>query len=333
MGAVTGPRFQRPGNVSRNAGWKAFPDLPGAVRKCPPAVFCSGRRNCLTVAVLSVLWLLSSFSPLYGREQHRRKPKAEDYGHGVSTEIASPQIEVTQAVEDVVNDGIIQGSKEYNKDKYIESASPVDSTPLFPEWKGPGTAYYKVRTGVLAPLNFKDSNDEGTLAVRYIVQSKDPSKTIVRIDAVFVEDSRRTVHASDGSVENAEAQDIHDRVDAVEAAKKQVEEGEKQRQAKLTSQTDQRKKEAEVASALTTAETSAKTLDERVLDLRHQAERVIKAPGGQLKSAPFHSATTVKSLEAGAEVVILVVTPYWYGVETTDGQHGWVNHNQLELLP
>jgi hypothetical protein len=41
----------------------------------------------------------------------------------------------------------------------------------------------------------------------------------------------------------------------------------------------------------------------------------------------------VKSLEAGAEVVILIVTPYWYGVETTDGQHGWINRQQLEPLP
>jgi hypothetical protein len=67
--------------------------------------------------------------------------------------------------------------------------------------------------------------------------------------------------------------------------------------------------------------------------LRHQAERVVKAPGGELKSAPFHSASKVKSLEAGAEVVILIVTPYWYGVETTDGQHGWINRQQLEPLP
>jgi hypothetical protein len=27
------------------------------------------------------------------------------------------------------------------------------------------------------------------------------------------------------------------------------------------------------------------------------------------------------------------VTPYWYGVETTDGQHGWIKRQQLEPLP
>jgi SH3-like domain-containing protein len=38
-------------------------------------------------------------------------------------------------------------------------------------------------------------------------------------------------------------------------------------------------------------------------------------------------------LEPGAEVVIVVQTPYWYGIETEDGEHGWINHSQLESLP
>jgi hypothetical protein len=190
-----------------------------------------------------------------------------------------------------------------------------------------------VRTGVLAPVNFKDSNDEGTVAVRYVVQSKDASKSILRIDAVFVEDFRRTVHPSNGSVENAECQEIQNQIDAVEAEKKQSEEREKQRLEKLAGQELERKRVQEETSALAGAQMSAQTLDQRLDSLRHQAERVVKAPGGQLKSAPFRSATNVKSLEAGAEVVILIVTPYWYGVETTDGQHGWINHGQLEPLP
>ena len=148
-----------------------------------------------------------------------------------------------------------------------------------------------------------------------------------------MEDFRHTVHPSDGSVENAECQDIQTRVDAVEAEKKQAGERERQRQEKTAKELDERKKETEEASALTAAQSSAQTFDQRVELLRRQAERVVKAPGGPLKSAPFQSAKNVKTLEAGAEVVILVVTPYWYGVETTDGQHGWLNHSQLEPLP
>jgi hypothetical protein len=292
----------------------------------------SGQRNQLVIALLSTLLLVSAVHPLHGRE-HKRKIKTEDYGLGFSTEIVSPESEVLLAVEAIVNDGIIQGSKEYNKDKYIENASSASSSPLFPEWKEPGKVYYKVRTSVLAPLNFRDSKDEGTLAVRYVVQSKDASKTILRIDAVFVEDFHRTVHTSDGSVENAECQDIRDHIEAVETEKKQKDDREKQRQEKLAKQEFERKQQADEVAALAASQTSAQTLDQHLDDLRRKAERVVKAPGGQLKSAPFHSATNVKSLEAGAEVVILVVTPYWYGVETTDGQHGWIHRGQLEPLP
>ena len=42
--------------------------------------------------------------------------------------------------------------------------------------------------------------------------------------------------------------------------------------------------------------------------------------GAPLKSAPFHTASTLKSLEPGTEVLILISTPYWYGVETHDGR-------------
>ena len=59
----------------------------------------------------------------------------------------------------------------------------------------------------------------------------------------------------------------------------------------------------------------------------------MKASGAQLRSAPFHSATTLKSLTAGSHVLILVSTPYWLGVETEGGEHGWIHHSQLETLP
>jgi hypothetical protein len=290
------------------------------------------QRNPLPVAAATIFLLVFAVPLLHARE-HKRKVSAADYGLVFSTEIAAPESEVVKAVEMVVNNGIIQGSKEFNKDKYIENASIATSSPLFPAWKEPGQVYYKVRTDVLAPLNFKDSRDEGTVAVRYVVSSKDASKTILRIDAVFVEDSRRTVHPSDGSVENAECQEIENQVESAQAEKKQSEDREKLNQQKLTAQEVEHKRVAEEASALAAAQNSAQTLDQRLDSLRHQAERVVKAPGAQLKTSPFRSASNLKSLEGGSEVVIVVVTPYWYGVETTDGQHGWVNREQVEPLP
>jgi hypothetical protein len=56
-------------------------------------------------------------------------------------------------------------------------------------------------------------------------------------------------------------------------------------------------------------------------------------PGAPLKSAPFHTASTLKSLQPGVEVLILIATPYWYGVETREGDHGWMRRDQLEQMP
>jgi flagellar biosynthesis GTPase FlhF len=262
-----------------------------------------------------------------------RDKKKEEFGTGFSTEVAASENEVLQAVEAVAGDGIIQGTKEYNKDKFVERANAEPSSPLFPTWKGAGTVFYKVRTKILAPVSFKEANDEGTLAVRYVVQSKDAARTILRIDAVFVEDFRRTVHPSDGSVENAEYKDVQDHLDAQELQKTQVREAEEHRQQELAKQALARKSEEDETAILAAAQSSVQSLEQHVQDLRRQAERVIKAPGGELKSGPFHSASSLQALPTGAEVVVLIATPYWYGVETEDGKHGWIHHSQLESLP
>jgi len=313
-------------NADKSAGIAGF----SVVRECSlvrsHSASLGGR---LAFAMLPVLWLAIAIAPLGGREHKKR----EDYGSGFSAEIAAPESEVLQAVDAVIEDGIIQGSTEYNKDKYIEHATAATSSPLFPEWKDPGKSFYKIRFKVLAPANFKETGDEGTLAVRYVVQSRDPNKTILRIDAVFVEDFRRTVHPSDGSVENAEYKDIQDHVDALELQKTQVQEGDQHRQEQLARQALESKREQDEAAALAAAQTSAQALEQHVQDLRRQAERVVKAPGAELKSAPFHTASNLKSLDAGTEVVIVIATPYWYGVETEDGQHGWIHREQLEPLP
>ena len=72
--------------------------------------------------------------------------------------------------------------------------------------------FYKVRQQALNPINFKNSNDVGTLAVRYVVQPQGDKNTVLRIDALFVEDFRRAIHQSNGSVESSEYRDIQDRL-------------------------------------------------------------------------------------------------------------------------
>jgi hypothetical protein len=314
--SLEGRHRERMENLSRRT--KILP-LPQRMR--PPR---------LVLGAMLLVSLLNLALPLHGREPKKKKA---DYGIGLSLEVSASEDMVVEAVQAVVNDGIIRGSKEYNKDKFVDKAQPATSSPLFAAYNGPGKLFYKVREQVLAPVNFKESNDQGTLAVRYMVETKGAQKTVLRIDAIFVEDFRRVAHPSDGSVESAEYQDIQDRVDTLESEKRQAAEGARHRQEELARKALERKNAEEQALALARAQTSANTPEQRVESLRRQVERIIKAPGAQLKSAPFHSATNLKTLDAGSEVVILIATPYWYGVETEDGEHGWINQSQLEPLP
>jgi polyhydroxyalkanoate synthesis regulator phasin len=184
-----------------------------------------------------------------------------------------------------------------------------------------------------------------------VVQAQGDKNSVLRIDAIFVEDFRHTSHLSNGSVESAEYKDIHDRLDAITVMKTESAEAERQREEKLTQQFAS----AETARAATPpppptpavesagnsgsapqatlAQAAPQTLEERVKDLRRQVQRLVKAPGAPLKSAPFHTASTLQSLPAGIEVLIVISTTYWFGVETHDGQHGWILRDELEQLP
>jgi hypothetical protein len=279
--------------------------------------------------------------------ESREKKDAVQYGTGLIVNVPAPEAEVVQAVEEVVQNGIIRGSREYNKDDYISGAKQANESHLFPAWTGGGKVFYKVRLHALDPRNFKDSGDVGTLAVRYIVTSQDDESTILRIDAVFAEDFRHTVHPSSGSVEGSEYSDIHDHIQAIELMKRQTANAEKEKQegarkrflGTITDQklavtsplADSQSVDAPPQAAGTTS--SAQSLERRVQDLRRQVERLVRAPGAPLKSAPFHTATTLQSVPTGTEVLIVISTTYWYGVETHDGQHGWMLRTELEELP
>jgi hypothetical protein len=283
------------------------------------------------------------------------------YGEGLIVNIPLPESEVSQVVGEVVQNGMIRGTKEYNKDEFVAGARSATSSRVFPTWDQGGKVLYKVREQAIDPRNFKDGGDVGTLAVRYVVQAQGEKNTVLRIDALFQEDFRHTVHQSNGSVESAEYKDIQEHLEAIEVMKKQNVEAEKERQEQLmkkrnlavqadvraanpiqTAPEDAPQTESRVAAAPQgdAAQASGEpqpaqalpgqTLTDHVQDLRKQVERLVKAPGAPLKSAPFHTASTLQSLTSGTEVLILIATPYWYGVETHEGQHGWIMRDQLE---
>ena len=70
----------------------------------------------------------------------------------------------------------------------------------------------------------------GTVAVRYIVQPQGDKNSILRIDAVYVEDWKRTVHPSNGSVESSEYKEFRTIWAQMELVKKETEEALRQKQ-------------------------------------------------------------------------------------------------------
>ncbi len=298
-------------------------------------------RTAVTSALLCMLPAL--FLADAPRAAAREKDGIQ-YGAGLITNVPFPEDQVVQVVRDVVRNGIIRGTKEYNKDPYVSGAISVSSTHLFPKWEEGGQVFYKEREHALDPQNFKDSSDVGTLIVRYVVQPQGDKHTVLQINALFVEEFRHSVHQSNGSVESEEYKDIHDRLDQIsnmEAETAELQREKKQRTSGATGYSSSQSpdtgetptQEVSLAEAQATANALPQTLDERVKQLRHQVERMVKAPGAALKSAPFHTATTLQSLPAGTEVLIVIDTTYWLGVETHDGQHGWVLRDELDAMP
>ncbi len=302
----------------------------------------------------------------------RRGKNKISYGEGLIVNIPLPESEVEQVVEEVAQDGVIRGTKEYNKDEFVAGAKAADSSHVFPAWEQGGRVIYKVRTEALDPRNFKDSGDVGTLVVRYVVSPQGKKNTVLRIDALFEEDFRRVVHQSNGSVETAEYKDIREHLDSIEVMKAQNVEALRERQEMLAKKqnlavrkdaADTPVAQAPVQSVPQAVESSSsnvesgsdnavqapppvaseaamavpapvgQTLEQQIKDVKKQVERLVKQPGAPLKSAPFHTAGTLQLLTPGTEVLILISTPYWYGIETHEGQHGWMERDQLELLP
>jgi hypothetical protein len=274
-------------------------------------------------------WLLLIFLPLGAWAL----PSAAHPPHTLELQIDAPEADVVQAVQAVSQDSILYGTYSYEKEKILAGAHPAEASRVFGQWEGPGKVFYKVDDNVLAPRYFADTGDIGTITVRYVVHGVNPTQTDIRIDAVF-EDVRHGVHWSEGGVESAEYGAVQQQLRQLQSLRRQPR-GNESSSSRSSSPASRRQEygEAMPVSTATGAVSAEQELEQRVSSLRHQVERRVKADGAQLKSAPFQSATTVEKLPANAEVLLLIVTPYWYGIETDDGHHGWVHHSQLEPLP
>jgi hypothetical protein len=135
-----------------------------------------------------------------------------DRSAGLSTTLPMPYTAVVEAVHAVCADGVIRGTAQYESDATIDGAKESPSSALFPQWTGSGAAFYKTRSGAIAPSHFAGSKDRGAVTVRYVVAPGPAGATRVTIDAVFVEDTHHGRHPSQGFVEKAEFEEISKRL-------------------------------------------------------------------------------------------------------------------------
>jgi len=259
--------------------------------------------------------------------------KERQLGPGITREFSATLEDVMEALQEVLQDQTIHGTVIYDKQPVVTGATVVDSTPLFEPWNQPGKVFYKIRKDAIAPRHFLETADQGTIAVRYIVTSIGQERVRLHIDAIYVENTHRTPHISDGTVEASEAKAIEDRLHAIQTTEQENLETIRRREsADLVKATELKQREDEKA-LLAAAQSSAQDLEQQIKTLQHDVERRVKAPGVELKAAPFHSSASIAALAAYTEVIVVIVTPHWYGVELHNGQHGWIHVDNLETLP
>jgi hypothetical protein len=262
-----------------------------------------------------------------------RSPQKPLTSPGITREFSAPLADVRQAVIAAQKDHIIHGTLVFDKEPVLTGAQAVESTNLFEPWNDPGEVYYKIRKDAVAPRHFLATGDQGTIGVRYVIVPVSDDRIRVRIDAVYVETAHKEAHAYDGTVEKSEMKEIKDALDSLIQAQMDAADARRREQsAELVRQSYVRQREDE-STRLEKAQSNVNDLEQEISTLRRELERRVKAPGADLKAAPFQSAANLKALSAYTNVVVLIVTPHWLGVETPEGQRGWLPIDQLEQLP
>jgi hypothetical protein len=275
-------------------------------------------------AALAVCVLISSTGHAFSKHTH--------WGDGFSIDLDQPYDRVLDVVRETTEDGVIRGTSQYKDTSVLDSALPAKSSTAFHKPAGPGTVLYKVRRDTLSPEHFYESNDKGTVTVRYIVQSLGPKSTRLRIDAVFVEDNLRRSHASDGVPENAEFLVISDRLKDIEDRERQqqldaVAEKQQQQLSKLQEELDQEKAQLNAANA------KQEQVRNQIQQLQRGHMAQVKTGSADLKAEPYNSSSTLQSLAQGDAVTVLLETPKWYRVQAANGQQGWVYRLMLQVAP
>jgi hypothetical protein len=284
----------------------------------------------LSAILLALVIVPSTITAAAGSPTHAKDP---ELGAGLTKEFSSSSEDMMQALREVLGDNTIHGTLIYDKEPVLDGAKSADSTPVFGAYSGSGKVFYKVRPDAIAPRHFLDSADQGTIAVRYILTTISPERVRIRIDALYVEKNHRAVHISDGTVEASEAKAIEDHLNAIQFTEQETAEANRRRESAELVKETQLRQHIEETKLLEQTQGSVQDMQRQILVLRHEMERRVKAPGAQMKAAPFLSSASLATLPAYTELLVVIVTPHWYGVEAPDGHRGWLPVEQLELLP
>jgi hypothetical protein len=255
--------------------------------------------------------------------------KNEHFGDGFSIDLNYPYDEVVKVVQEVANNGTIQGTFEYKGTRDLDGAQTVKSTSAFPAWTERGTVLYKQRPNTLAPENFYATGDSGTVVVRYVVQPIGPNSTRLRIDALFDADTHHGPHPSNGQVENKEFEVISSRIDDLEEQHK------KQQQEAVLEQQQAKLEELQADLDRENAKLNAVTAKEQELQKQLEARQNVggarvRTTSADLKTEPYNKSKTVRALSQGEVVTVLLRTTSWYRVQAADGAQGWVYRLMLE---
>lgn len=291
--------------------------------------YLGATHRLITFRAISLL-LTFSFAALSTAAQIYHDPHKKTT-IGFSVDLNTPPETVLQIVRGVASDSIIRGTSMYAKEIDLPDAEfAKSSTALAPE-PGSGQVFYKVRSKVLAPEHFPAASDMGTVTVRYLVETVNPQRAHLAIDAVFITDAGHRLYASDGSVETAEYAEIITQIKALEAPK--VRHHSAQSVANPGQETlGLQSTLVDEQSRLAESKAAEKKLQDRVRQLEFNTQGRIRGQAVPLKASPYDHSTTVLSLEKGLTVTVLTTTKYWYRVRTAKGDEGWIYYVFLEPL-
>jgi hypothetical protein len=309
--------------------------IPGTIWRGRESRLAARARLCVACVMLFLLCALG-----YSRSRDKAAPS-------FTIEVDKPFREVVTAVEDVARSSVIKGTFEYVGEEQLDKAQFEENSRLFPAWSGGGKVFYKVRDKALAPKHFINSNDVGTVAVRYVVKENGPNSTQLVIDAVFVENGGHHGHPSDGYVETCEFAEIGKLLKEFDQRQTLRASGHEFSPARESSSQPDRASEpgdsgatADIQNAISEQESQLAGELAKLNQLQAQARQIrtsefirIRVDRAELKISPYAHARVIQALKQGQEVTVLAQSAYWYRVRSEDGHEGWVSHSALEAQP